>query len=515
MMNHDGIEIDRVTRSPSSRPSAEADEDTNLLEGERESAVFVSAVGSPSSARLSLTPSVEWLDAYSEIIAADGNEIVTLAEDEIDQIDGDPGSYIHDGSAARRRSSRGQQSHRSHRRIPSDLSDLDFPKLDLLYGPHLRFLHEEVGATPDENDLFPSTPLDEDQLHNADLKLKEELGSVVINEIEDQQDLAWSDIPWTDPRWLDPRPLVYNAAENAEVFAMSVWHKFQSWKVVGFSNLPQFLQDNDFLKKGHRPPLPSFQECFKSIFRIHTETGNIWTHLLGVVAFIGLSLYFMTRPSVEIDHQEKAVFMAFFSGAIVCLGLSFTYHTVCCHENRFIGKLFAKFDYCGIAFLTVGSFVPWLYYSFYCNYLTKVLYMSVVIVLGILAVVVSLWDKFGTPRYRPYRALVFIVFGLSGIAPATHYAVQNGWERSITEASLGWLVFMGFLYITGALFYAFRIPERFFPGKVDIWFHSHQIFHCFVIAGAFVHYHGISNMAIYRLQIGECEMQKVDLGRFV
>ena len=103
--------------------------------------------------------------------------------------------------------------------------------------------HSRVtGQTPDENDLFPSTPLDEDQLHNADLKLKEELGSVVINEIEDQQDLAWSDIPWTDPRWLDPRPLVYNAAENAEVFAMNVWHKFQSWKVVGFSNLPQFLQ---------------------------------------------------------------------------------------------------------------------------------------------------------------------------------------------------------------------------------------------------------------------------------
>ena len=93
-----------------------------------------------------------------------------------------------------------------------------------------------------------------------------------------------------------------------------------------------------------------------------------------------------------------------------------------------------------------------------------------------------------------------------------------GLERSVTEASLGWLIFMGFLYITGALFYAFRIPERFFPGKVDIWvkiftiwiqifkhlistlpqFHSHQIFHCFVIAGAFVHYHGISNMAIYR-----------------
>ena len=45
--------------------------------------------------------------------------------------------------------------------------------------------------------------------------------------------------------------------------------------------LPDWLQDNDYLLDGHRPPMPSFRACFKSIFRIHTETGNIWTHLLG------------------------------------------------------------------------------------------------------------------------------------------------------------------------------------------------------------------------------------------
>ena len=43
-------------------------------------------------------------------------------------------------------------------------------------------------------------------------------------------------------------------------------------------------------------------------------------------------------------------------------------------------------------------------------------------------------------------------------------------------------------------------------------FHSHQIFHCFVMAGAFVHYHGISQMAIYRLQHGECPVSSVDIG---
>lgn len=37
-------------------------------------------------------------------------------------------------------------------------------------------------------------------------------------------------------------------------------------------------------------------------------------------------------------------------------------------------------------------------------------------------------------------------------------------------------------------------------------FQSHQIFHVLVIAAAFVHYHGISEMAMYRVTVGECEV---------
>lgn len=33
---------------------------------------------------------------------------------------------------------------------------------------------------------------------------------------------------------------------------------------------------------------------------------------------------------------------------------------------------------------------------------------------------------------------------------------------------------------------------------------SHQIFHILVIAAAFVHYHGISEMAMYRVMYSEC-----------
>lgn len=38
-------------------------------------------------------------------------------------------------------------------------------------------------------------------------------------------------------------------------------------------------------------------------------------------------------------------------------------------------------------------------------------------------------------------------------------------------------------------------------------FQSHQIFHILVIAAAFVHYHGISEMAMYRLTHGDCSAE--------
>lgn len=63
-----------------------------------------------------------------------------------------------------------------------------------------------------------------------------------------------------------------------------------------------------------------------------------------------------------------------------------------------------RLDYCGIALLIMGSFVPWVYYGFYCHYEHKLVYLSVVMVLGFFAIIVSLYDKFSEPQLRPLRA---------------------------------------------------------------------------------------------------------------
>ena len=46
-----------------------------------------------------------------------------------------------------------------------------------------------------------------------------------------------------------------------------------------------------------------------------------------------------------------------------------------CHSSKIL-HIFGKLDYSGIALLTMGSFVPWVYYTFYCETQSKIVYMG-------------------------------------------------------------------------------------------------------------------------------------------
>jgi len=306
------------------------------------------------------------------------------------------------------------------------------------------------------------------------------------------------------------------AAHAATQVPGKVFDSVKHWNHLSFAKLPAWMKDNEFIKFYHRPELNSVTECFKSILGVHSETGNIWTHLIGFIAFVVCTIVFYVKPlcdqcHTDLDIGEKLIFLFFFIGAILCLGLSFLFHTLCCHSEH-VSKLFCKLDYVGISLLTVGSFVPWIYYGFYCQYTPKVVYLSIISVLGIACIAVTMMDKFSDPLYRPVRALLFVCLGLFGLVPTVHFLVQSGWSAGMAEASIHRVLIMGGLYILGAVLYGCRIPERFLPGKFDIWFQSHQIFHVLVIAAAFVHYHGMADMAVYRLtKAGQCSVNETEL----
>jgi len=294
-----------------------------------------------------------------------------------------------------------------------------------------------------------------------------------------------------------------NAAENAQVMVQSCVQKLRDWKACHFEKLPSWMKDNDFLHFGHRPELGNFSACFRSIFRIHTETGNIWSHLIGFIAMVIVTIVFYVKPLCDNCHQDilisdKLVFLCFFIGAMLCLACSTVFHTVACHSKQ-ISAIFSRLDYAGIALLIVGSVIPWLYYGFYCHFYAKLTYITAVSICGILTLILVMWEKFDLPEFRMYRAITFVTLALVSCLPVIHFLLINGMSKSVIQGSLDQVVLMGILYLTGAFLYAARIPERWMPGKCDIWFQSHQIFHLLVVAAAFLHYHAISGMAMHRL----------------
>jgi adiponectin receptor len=288
----------------------------------------------------------------------------------------------------------------------------------------------------------------------------------------------------------------YSQTEQAERIVRNAL--VNAWDVCHFRELPQWLQHNDYLHFGHRPPLDSFAQCFWSAFRLHTETCNIWTHVIGCIIFIAIACATLASPVLPL--VDKIVFGAYLIGVIVCLALSSAYHTLSCHSDR-VGQLFCRLDYCGISLLIAGSFMPCIYYGFYCDYLlTKLAYTLLVGGLCAATMLVSLCDRFSRPELRYVRVGVFFAFGVSGVLPGLHWLLAQQWlSVANLRFSLICIACMAVLYITGAALYAVRFPECFFPGKFDVWFHSHQLFHVFVIAAAIVHYQGIHGMATHRL----------------
>jgi adiponectin receptor len=136
--------------------------------------------------------------------------------------------------------------------------------------------------------------------------------------------------------------------------------------------------------------MPSFQVCLKSIF-IHTETGNIWTHLLGFVPFIffeGFD-YAQTKYVISWTVYKRGWFggCSFWVQCLASISGSSTQPVVILRKSLRLPNL----DHLGITLLMMGSFVSWLYFSFYCSPQALLIYSYIVCVLGISAIVVAQW----------------------------------------------------------------------------------------------------------------------------
>eukprot|EP00271_Cylindrocystis_brebissonii_P004239 TRINITY_DN15879_c0_g1_i1.p1 TRINITY_DN15879_c0_g1~~TRINITY_DN15879_c0_g1_i1.p1 ORF type:complete len:397 (-),score=14.71 TRINITY_DN15879_c0_g1_i1:63-1253(-) len=332
-----------------------------------------------------------------------------------------------------------------------------------------------------------------------------------------------------------PRPLL-----NRTNSQKNVWETVKgAYHLRDFHALPEYLRDNEFILKGYRSNW-TLKSAFLSVFRIHNETGNIWTHLLGFLLFLGLTVYTAThlpqrvielpsalppgipllasfqaslptlhlpkllsqqrmrddvfqliRPLMHIPSANQPItrwpFFVFLSGAMICLLSSSLCHLLG-YKSREFNNFLWRFDYAGIAILIAASFYPCVYYTFLCDPIPRFVYLFAITLMGIATTVISLLDRFQHPSYRNFRAGLFFTMGLSGIVPITHKLIFYYGEPVILETTM-LEILMGVFFGLGALFYASRVPERWLPGKFDVAGHSHQLFHVLVVLGALTQYY--------------------------
>jgi len=124
-------------------------------------------------------------------------------------------------------------------------------------------------------------------------------------------------------------------------------------RLISYESLPKWAQDNPFIHEHYRQIFPSYSYCFKSIFYMHNETMNIWTHLVPSVFFI-LKILFVF--SGQFAFSDKVMFSIYYISALTMFSCSWLFHTVYVHSEGSC-CFFAKFDYAGISIMIAGSMV--------------------------------------------------------------------------------------------------------------------------------------------------------------
>lgn len=176
------------------------------------------------------------------------------------------------------------------------------------------------------------------------------------------------------------------AKEVVQDEVLKVEEKIKHALTVAWDDLPLWQQDNHYIISGYRPASNSFQKSFASLSYLHNESVNIYSHLLGGISFsiVGVLLYRMLVPRYETAGRgDILAFACFFAGAALCLGMSGTYHTISNHSHL-VARFGNKLDYVGIVFLITGSFIPSVFYGFYCHPQLQELYWTMVRTLAML-----------------------------------------------------------------------------------------------------------------------------------
>ena len=270
-------------------------------------------------------------------------------------------------------------------------------------------------------------------------------------------------------------------------------------ELIPYQSLPVLWRNNDFITTGYRfIPKDQWHNLILSAFRVHNETGNIHTHLSGLLL---VSFLFWLTGSVDSDTTTTAdrwMMIMYLLAAAKCLLCSISWHVMAgCADIQWF-MCFACIDYTGISWLVAASLETLVFNGFYCQPGLIAIYTIGVIAIGIAMSVLPWSAWFNDPSYRSIRIAMFIGMACMGFVPFVHGAVLHGFGPMVRF--YGPVVPSLLSYIAGVVVYGLRWPERLAPGKFDIVGHSHQLWHLAIVLAIYLHYKAVLSFEKHRYE---------------
>lgn len=237
-----------------------------------------------------------------------------------------------------------------------------------------------------------------------------------------------------------------------------------------------------YIHAGYRPTGQPLVCYLLSLFQVHNESLNVWSHLLTGVAVL---LRFLLR----LHSWERPLGLAalplclYLASALTYLGCSAAAHLLQSHSELAHYRLFFL-DYVGVSVYQYGCALAHYFYSSEPAWRASgvgPLFLPAAIFLGWLTCASCCFAKLRYQRPYPLRRKLFQLVPTSlayllDISPVAH-RLANG---SPGDPALALHALQICFFLLAALFFSCPVPECFFPGRCDIVGHGHQIFHLFL-----------------------------------
>lgn len=267
-----------------------------------------------------------------------------------------------------------------------------------------------------------------------------------------------------------PKP--FEASEDS---SPKLWPDFtKKQRLHHWKDMPKHLQFNPYIFTGYRPLL-TFWGSLNSLFYMHNETINILTHAIPIIYIL------ITVPRMLPWSQADLRFLSWchMLGILSPWVGSFLYHLLMNWEKGehvyyrllqldmlgiWISQSFGAMPMVMATTFCLPRTVRWLFTSSYC--------------------LLSMWGLYkAMTAWSPWeRRLCFLLpFSMRMVLCGIRFSNIGGGD----PASFVHLILQDLVSVIGAAIGAMHIPEKWFPGTVDLYLNSHNIMHVLVVAAVY------------------------------